>query len=177
LLAQNPEAEAKLHEEVDRVLGGRPPAPADIPQLAYTEAVFAEALRLYPPVWAECRQAVTDYVLGGYRIPAGTLVLWSLYNIHRDPRWYAAPEKFDPDRMRREARAKLPRFAYFPFGGGTHQCIGEHFAWMEGVLVVATLAQRWRLRLPPGHRVVLEPLITLRPRGGLPMILERRKQG
>jgi cytochrome P450 len=175
LLAQHPEAEARLHEELQRVLGGRLPTPDDIPQLPYTEGVFAESMRLYPPVWWQARQSVSEYVLGGYLLPAGTLVLWSLYNMQRDPRWYTDPERFDPARMSRDARTKLHRFVYFPFGGGTRQCIGESFAWMEGVLVLATMAQRWRLRLPEGHQVHLEPLITLRPKGGLPMMLEQRR--
>jgi len=174
LLAQNPAAEAKLHAELAAVLGGRLPTPDDVPRLPYTEAVFAEAMRLYPPVWCEGRQAVSEYVLGGYRLPADTLVLWCQYNMFRDPRWFAEPERFEPERMRREARAKLHRFAYFPFGGGPRQCIGEHFAWMEAVLVLATLAQRWRLRLPPGHRLELLPEVTLRPKGGLPVTVQRR---
>src|SRR5262249_9521580 len=158
----NPEAEARMHQELDRVLGGRLPTPDDIPQLPYTEGVFAESMRLYPPVWWQARQSVSDYVLGGYLLPASTLILWSLYTMQRDPRWYKDPDRFDPERMSRQARAGLHRFVYFPFGGGTRQCIGESFAWMEGVLVLATLAQKWRLRLAPGHKVHLEPLITLR---------------
>lgn len=174
LLAENPEAEAKMHEELTRVLGGRPPTPDDIPNLPYTDGVFAESMRLYPPVWWQSRQAVSEYVLGGYLIPANTQFLWSLYNIHRDPRWWDNPEKFEPERMFKEHRTGRHRFVYLPFGGGTRQCIGENFAWMEGVLVLATMAQQWRPRLPEDHKLALEALITLRPKGGLPMILERR---
>jgi cytochrome P450 len=174
LLAQNPEAEARMYAEIDRVLGGRTPSADDVPQLPYTEAVYAEAMRLFPPVWAQARSSVSDYIMGDYLLPAGTLVMWSLYNIQRDPRWYDEPDRFLPERMMREARAARHRYAFSPFGGGTRQCIGESFAWLEGTLVLATLAQQWRMRLPPGHQMVLEPLITLRPRGGLPMLLERR---
>lgn len=174
LLAENPEAEAKMHEELARVLGGRPPTPDDIPKLPYTDGVFAESMRLYPPVWWQSRQAVSEYVLGGFLIPANTQFLWSLYNIHRDPRWWDHPEKFEPERMFKEHRTGRHRFVYLPFGGGTRQCIGENFAWMEGVLVLATMAQQWRPRLPAEHQLALEALITLRPKGGLPMILERR---
>jgi cytochrome P450 len=131
-------------------------------------------LRLYPPVWAQARQSVSEYVLGGYLLPADTLVLWSWYSMQRDPRWFDAPEKFLPERMTHEARAARHRYAFSPFGGGTRQCIGEAFAWMEGVLVLATLAQRWKLRLQPDYELVLEPLITLRPKGGLPMLVEKR---
>jgi cytochrome P450 len=174
LLAQNPEAEARLHAEVDAVLGARPATVADVPKLPYTEAVFAESLRLYPPVWAQARSSVSEYILGGYLLPAETIVMWSWYTIQRDPRWFEAPDKFMPERMTHEARAARHRYAYSPFGGGTRQCIGEAFAWMEAVLVLATLAQRWKLRSLPDHELVLEPLITLRPRGGLPMSVEKR---
>lgn len=176
LLAQNPEAETLMHEELQRVLGGRLPTVADIPNLPYTEAVFAESMRLYPPVWWQARQAVSEYVLSAYRLPAGTLILWSLYIMHRDPRWFAEPDQFRPERMTRAARASLGRYVYFPFGGGTHQCIGESFAYLEGLLVLATIAQSWRPRLAAGHELTLEPLITLRPKGGLPMTLERREE-
>lgn len=177
LLAENPEAEARMHAELDEVLAGRPPTVEDVPQLPYTEAVFAEALRLYPPVWAQARSSVVEYVMGDYLLPADTLVIWSLYNMQRDPRWYTDPERFQPERMTREARAARHRFVFSPFGGGTRQCIGESFAYMEAVLVLATLGQRWQLRLPAGYQMVLEPQITLRPKGGLPMTLHRRGVG
>jgi cytochrome P450 len=174
LLSQHPEVEAKLHAEVAAVLGDRPPTIADVPALAYTRMVFAEAIRLYPPAWSFDRQAVRNVQIGDYLIPQGSLVVVSPYLVHHDPRWYPDPERFDPERWRPEAAVERPKFSYFPFGGGTRMCIGEQFAWMEGILVLATLAQRWRLRHVPGHVVALDPLVTLRPKSGMPMRLERR---
>ena len=174
LLAQNPDAEALLHAEVDRALGGRTPAFDDFAALGHVERVFAEAMRLYPPAWGIGRRALAPYAVGGYVVPAGGLVAMSPYVVHRDPRWWPDPLRFDPDRFLPEARAGRPRFAYFPFGGGARQCIGESFAWMEGVLVIATLAQRFRFRAVPGARVEPQALITLRPRHGLPMRVEGR---
>jgi cytochrome P450 len=138
--------------------------------------VFAETLRLCPPIYTFSRRAQNDFTLGEYHLPAGTQVLVSPYVIHRDPNNYPDPEKFEPARMAPEARAARDRYAFIPFGGGPRQCVGEPFAWAECVLALATLGQRWRLRLPPGQEVVPEPLMTLRPRGGLPMILERRPE-
>ncbi|HEX8117997.1 MAG TPA: cytochrome P450, partial [Pyrinomonadaceae bacterium] len=174
LLAQNPSAEAKLHEELDGVLRGRPPAAEDLPRLRYTEMVVSESMRLYPPAWILGRRALEDYEVGGYLIPKGSLVILSPYVMQRDARFFPDPERFDPERWTAEAKAARPQFAYFPFGGGPRRCIGEGFAWMEGVLVVATLARRWRLRLAPGQRVGPQPGVTLRPRGRLPMTPERR---
>jgi cytochrome P450 len=174
LLAQNPEAEARLHGEIDRALGGRTPGFDDFGALGYVERVLAEAMRLFPPAWGIGRRALVPYAVGGYTIPAGGLVAMSPYVIHRDPRFWPDPLRFDPDRFLPEARAARPRFAYFPFGGGARQCIGESFAWMEGVLVIATLAQRLRFRALPGARVEPQPLITLRPKRGLPMRVEGR---
>jgi cytochrome P450 len=174
LLSQNPGAEARLHEELDVVLAGRLPGVDDLPRLSYTERVFAESMRLYPPAWAIGRRAVEDFAVGGYVLPAGTLVSMSTWVTHRDPRWYPDPLTFEPDRWTPEKKAARPKFAYFPFGGGARQCIGESFAWMEGVLLVATLAQRWRMRLAPGQRVAPQPLITLRPRYGMRMTAHRR---
>ncbi|HEX8355137.1 MAG TPA: cytochrome P450 [Pyrinomonadaceae bacterium] len=177
LLAQNPEAEARLHAELDAVLaGGRAPAPEDVPALRYTEMVVAETMRLYPPAWALGRLALEDYEVGGYRIPRGSLVLVSQYVIQRDPRFFPDPERFDPERWTPEAKAARPQFAYFPFGGGPRRCIGEGFAWTEAVLILATLARRWRARLLPGRAPELLPRITLRPGpGGVPMRLEARR--
>lgn len=172
LLSQNPEVEACMHAELERVLGGRPPAFDDLPQLPYTTGVFAEVLRLYSPVWAVGRRAKRDYPIGDYVIPAKSILLMSQWVVHRDPRWWPAPEKFDPLRWRPEEVEKRPKFAYFPFGGGTRVCIGERFAWAEGVLVLATIAQRWRLRLVPGHPVATHAVITLRPRYGMKMTVE-----
>jgi cytochrome P450 len=166
LLAQHPEAEARLHDELRAVLGGRPPSAADYPRLPFTRAVLAEAMRVRPPAWTIGRQPLQDYDAGGYRIRAGSIVLMSPWVIHRDPRWWSDPEAFRPERwMEPDFEASLPRFAYFPFGGGIRKCIGEGFAWMEGVLSLAALASRWRLRLVDGAKVVAEPRITLRPVG------------
>jgi cytochrome P450 len=174
LLSQNPEAEARLHAEVDRVGAGRRLAAADLPKLAYTEMVLAESMRLYPPAWIVGRRALADYTVGGFSVPARSIVVASQWVTHRDPRYFPDPERFDPERFRPEARAARPKFAYFPFGGGPRVCIGEGFAWMEGVLLLATLARRWRLRLEPGQAVAPAPSITLRPKHGLRMTLERR---
>jgi cytochrome P450 len=138
----------------------------------YTTGVFAEALRL-TPAWAVGRRARQDYPIGDYVIPAKSILLMSQWVVHRDPRWWPQPETFDPLRWRQEEVEKRPKFAYFPFGGGTRVCIGERFAWAEGVLVLATLAQRWRLRLVPGHPVATRAVITLRPRHGMKMTAER----
>ncbi|HYO92758.1 MAG TPA: cytochrome P450, partial [Pyrinomonadaceae bacterium] len=174
LLSQNPEVEARLHDELDTVLAGRLPEFSDVAQLRYTEMVLAESMRLYPPAWAIGRLTLDDYEVGGYRLPAGSLVLLSQYVMHRDSRYFPEPERFDPLRWRPEARESRPQYAYFPFGGGPRRCIGEGFAWMEGILLMAALAQRWRLRLVPGHPVKTQPVITLRPKHGMLMMLEKR---
>ncbi len=177
LLSQHPEVEAELHAELGRVLGGRPPAVDDLPNLAYTRAVLAESMRLYPPAWAVERLALEDFEAGGYTIRRGTLVIASQYLVHRDPRWWNEPERFDPARWMPDRQTARPKFAYFPFGGGTRICVGEHFAWMEGTLLLATIAQRWRLRYEASAAPIPEPLVTLRPRGGLRMRLEARSSG
>lgn len=174
LLSQNPEAERRLHAEVDSVLAGGDATAADYPRLRYTEMVLAESMRLYPPAWGMGRLALRDFELGPYRLPAGTTVAMSQYILHRDPRYFRDPERFDPERFSAEAKATRPKFAYFPFGGGARQCIGEAFAWMEGTLVLATIARRWKLRLDATQRVEVEPLITLRPKYGMRMRVERR---
>ena len=173
LLSQNPEAEARLHAEADALDG--PPGFADLPKLAYTEMVFAESMRLFPPAWIIGRRAIEDYAIGGYVVPSRSIVVCSQWVTHRDPRFFPEPERFDPERFRPEAKEQRPRFAYFPFGGGPRVCIGEGFAWMEGVLLLATLARRWRLRLAPGHPVVPAPSITLRPERGMRMRIESRR--
>jgi cytochrome P450 len=150
------------------------PAFEDVARLRYTESVMAESLRLYPPAWAMGRYANNDFALGNYFLPARTTVLISQFITHRDPRYFPAPLRFDPDRFSPEAKVRRAKFTYFPFGAGARQCIGESFAWMEGVLILATLAQKWKLRLVPGHRVEPEPLITLRPKYGMRMVLEPR---
>ncbi len=197
LLSQNPEAEARMHEELDRVLGGRAPGFEDLGRLPYTTGVFSETLRLYPPAWAVGRRAKQDYAIGDYVVPANSILLMSQWVVHRDPRWWTEPEKFDPERWsvmagvaadREQALASgpgaspnpknraedRPKFAFFPFGGGTRVCIGERFAWAEGILVLATLAQRWKLRLEPGHPVAIKAVLTLRTRHGMKMTIEPR---
>ena len=174
LLSENPDCETKLHGEVDRVLAGRLPVAADVPNLRYTEAVMAESLRLYPPAWAMGRYARNDFTLGEYFLPARTTVLISQFVTQRDPRYFPDPLRFDPDRFSAEGKARRSKVTYFPFGAGARQCIGESFAWMEGVLILATLAQKWKLRLAPGHRIEPQPLITLRPKYGMVMHVEPR---
>jgi cytochrome P450 len=175
LLSQNSEAEAKLHEEIDRVLGDRLPDFDDVAQLKYTEMVLAESMRLYPPAWALGRLAMEDFEIGGYSVPKKSLVLMSQFVMHRDPRYFTDPLKFDAERWTAEARESRPQFSYFPFGGGPRRCIGEGFAWMEGILLIATIAQQWKMRLVPNHPVALKPVITLRPKHGMRMTLSRRQ--
>lgn len=174
LLSQNPAAAQQMQQEIDRVLGGRLPTLEDVPQLRYTEMVFAETMRLYPPAWAMGRQAVQPVELGPYRLPAGTYFFFSQYVLQRSKQYYPDPLRFDPERFTAEQKAARPRFAYFPFGGGSRQCIGEAFAWMEGVLILATIAQQWNLRMLPGQRVDVQPKITLRPKYPLRMVPEER---
>ena len=176
LLSQHPEVETKLHEEIDAVLGSRlQPTTDDLPRLRYTEMVLAESMRLYPPAWALGRLAINDYEVSGYVVPAGSLILMSQYVMHRDPRYFPDPTRFDPERWTPAARESRPQYSYFPFGGGPRRCIGEGFAWMEGILLIATIARHWRLRLIPDHPVELQPVITLRPKHGMRMSLVRRQ--
>ncbi len=178
LLSQNPEAEARLHAELDAVLqDGRMPTVEDLPQLRYTEMVLAESMRLYPPAWVVGRLAIKDYAVGDYVAEPGTLILISQYVMHRDSRFFPEPLRFDPERFAPEAKEARPAYAYFPFGGGARRCIGEGFAWMEGTLLIAAIARRWRMRLVPGHAVVAHPRITLRPKHGILMTLEERQKG
>jgi cytochrome P450 len=174
LLSGAADVRAKLQEEVDRVLQGRLPEVGDIASLPYVERVVTESMRLYPPAWLIGRRAIAEYPIGAYVAPARSILIMSPYIMQRDPRYYADPERFDPDRWTPAFRASLPRFAYFPFGGGPRQCIGESFAWMELMLIVATIAQRWDLQLVPGHPVVLQPLITLRAKHGMRMVVRGR---
>jgi cytochrome P450 len=175
LLSQNPEAEGRLHEELDTVLGGRTPAFEDLPNLRYTEQVLAEAMRLYPPAWAMGRRTTEDLEVGPYYVQRGTNIYFSQYMIQRSERWWPDPLKFDPERFTPENKAGRLRFVYFPFGGGGRQCIGESFAWMEGVLVLATLAQHFELRTEAGFVPQLYPSVTLRPKCGMNMVLKSRK--
>lgn len=174
LLSQNEGAEAQLQAEVDRVLGDRLPVSSDLPHLEFTRRVVSESLRLYPPAWTMGRKVAADLLVGGYVVPAGSTVLLSQYVIHHDPRWYPEPYRFDPDRWEPTAVATRPKHSFFPFGAGPRMCIGEDFAWMEGILVLATIARRWRFRLVPGQRIELAPRITLRPKQGVRMRVERR---
>jgi len=174
LLATDPAAEAKLHAELAAVLGGRAPEVDDLPDLRYTLAVFEEALRLYPPAWIITRKALADDVIGGYRVPANALVVTSPYVTHRQAAVWPEPEVFDPDRFAEARVAERPRFAFYPFGGGPRLCIGDQFALTEARLIIASVAQRYRLRLVPGHPIAVEPGVTLRPKHGLLMKLEKR---
>lgn len=176
LLSQNPQAEAKLHAELDQVLGGRLPSLDDLAELHYTEGVFAEALRLYPPAWAIGRRARQDFSVGEYKIPAESIVLMSPWVVQRDARWFPDPLKFAPERWQTSENEARPKFSYFPFGGGARTCIGERFAWMEGVLLIAALASRWRLRMVPGQQVDTRARITLRPKYPMRMIAEPRTE-
>jgi cytochrome P450 len=176
LLAQNPAVEAKLHAELDAVLGGRAPSLDDLTNLSYTGHIITEVLRLYPAAWGLARLVVEPHEVAGYPVTKGMGVAMAQWVVHRDPRWYDEPEKFQPDRWQGDLMKRLPRFAYFPFGGGPRQCIGNTFALMEAALVLATIAQKFRLRLVAHHRVVPLASITLRPRHGVRVTLERRHQ-
>jgi cytochrome P450 len=174
LVSQHPDVERRLHEELDGVLEGRLPTVADLPRLPYVERLVTESMRLYPPAWIIGRRAIEPYEVAGYVLPRRAMLFMSPYVMQRDERFFSHPERFDPDRWTAGMRAALPKFAYFPFGGGTRQCIGEQFAMMELVLVTATVAQQWTLRLVSGHPVATQPLITLRAKHGMKMIAERR---
>ena len=167
LLAQHPEIAGRLKSELERVIGNRPPTPEDYGSLRYAEMVFSEAMRLYPPAWGIARTVVEPYEAFGTVFPQRALVLTSQWITHRDERWYPNPLHFDPERWTPEARATRPKFSYFPFGAGPRQCIGESFAWMEGVLLLASIAQKWKFAIVPETRVELLPLITLRPKFGM----------
>ena len=175
LLAQHPEAEARLHAELDSVLGGRVPIVEDLPRLPYTTGVFAETLRLYPPAAMVFRRALEEHPVGDYVIPPGGIVILSQYVMHRDPRFFDDPEAFEPDRWRPDERATRPRYAYFPFGGGPRVCIGEGFAETEGVLVLATVAQQWRPALLADGVPARDPQRQTRPSDTLRMGLARRR--
>jgi len=175
LLSQHRDVEARMHAEIDSVLEGRIPITDDVAKLRYTEMVFAESMRLYPPAWTLGRRVLNDYTVGEYVLPAGSIVLTSPWVTHHDARYFPEPFKFDPERWTPEARESRPKFSYFPFGGGPRVCIGEQFAWMEGVLLIATIAQGWKMRLAPDQIVEPKPMITLRPRYGMRMVIEERE--
>ncbi len=176
LLSLHPGIDRAMADEIQGVLGGRVPTPEDVPRLEYTTRVIKESMRLYPPAWILGRLAEQDDEIAGVAVPRGTLVFASPYVTHRHPDIWPNPEGFDPDRFTHEREASRARFAYFPFGGGPRICIGQAFAMMEAVLVVATLVQRARPEHLPGHQAVPQPLITLRPRGGLPMRMRMRAE-
>jgi cytochrome P450 len=169
LLAQHPDAEARLIDEVRGVLGARAATAADLAQMPYTEQVIKETMRLYPPAWIVPRVAIREVQIGAARLRPGDAAMTSPYITHRDPRWYADPERFAPERFTPEGEKALPRYAYFPFGGGPRICVGNQFAMMEARLVLATLYQQRRLALLPDQTITPNPLITLRPNGAILM--------
>ncbi len=174
LLSRHPVAEARMLDEIDAVLGGRVPTMADVASLPFTERVLSEAMRLYPPAYTVARVATEDVEVAGYTIPRGADVMVWIYHAHRHPRFHPEPARFDPDRFLPERKRAMPPGAYLPFGAGSRTCIGKRFAIVEAVLLLATLSQRVRFRPVPGHRVQLDAAVTLAPRGGLPVIVERR---
>jgi cytochrome P450 len=175
LLSQNPEKQAKLHEELDKVLNGKTPSMEDVPQLKYTESVFAEAMRLFPPAWAIGRLSIEEHKFGEYEIPKGALILLSPYVTQRDSRFWENADEFIPERWEKQSIKEAGnKLIYFPFSKGVRSCIGESFAWMEGILLVATLAQKWKLSLMPEQKIGLNPLMTLRPKFGMKMKIEKR---
>ena len=171
LLSQHPDVLQRLHDEWEIVLNGRAPTAADFPRLKYTEMVVAESMRVYPPVWAMSRRLVEEHEIGGYRVSPGTIVGVSQWVTHHDPRFYSQPHRFNPSRWTPDERAKRPKYAYFPFGGGPRLCIGEPFAWMEIILVLATIGQRWVLSHDGTLPIRLSPRITLRPTHGMSMVV------
>jgi cytochrome P450 len=174
LVSQNPRAEDELAAEWKRVLGGRAPGSDDLPALSYTGAVIAESMRLYPPVYALGRQATRDLELGGYRVKRGYTVLMSQWVNHRDPKYFAEPERFLPERWGDGLAARLPKFAYYPFGGGQRMCVGSHFATVEATMVLATVGQKYRFTLDPDATIDIKAQITLLPKYGIPATLARR---
>lgn len=174
LLALHPHVGKKVHAEVDHVLRGEIARAEHVPRLSYTSMVLSEAMRLYPPVWLMARRPTRDFQLGKYVVPAKSYIHLSQFLMHRDSRYFPEAEKFDPMRWVPEIAAARPKFCYFPFGAGSRKCIGDGFAWMEALLVIATVAQHWTMGMDPGHPVELQPLITLRPKHGLKMIVQRR---
>lgn len=174
LLAQHPAVAERLEAELDEVLAGRAPTVAELPRLRYAELVLLESMRLYPPAHSISREALQDCEIGGYPTPRGTTLLMSQWVLHRDPRHFPEADRFQPERWAGGLAERLPRFAYFPFGGGPRVCIGSGFAMMEATLLLATIAQRFRLGLVPGVRVRPDPSVTLRPVPGMPMIVRER---
>jgi cytochrome P450 len=174
LLATHPQAEEKLLAELEEVLGGRPPTAADLPRLEYTAAVIKESMRLYPPAFVVGRQSVQPFEIGGRTLPVGSTILLSQWVTHRDERWWDDAPAFKPDRWTEEMERRLPKFAYFPFGGGPRVCIGNNFAMLEMILLIAAIAPRRRFELTPGQNVEPWPAVTLRPKGGIRATARRR---
>jgi cytochrome P450 len=172
LLSQAPACGDRLVAELKSVLGGRAPTAADVPKLRYTEWVIRESMRLYPPAWGIAREALADCEIGGYHVPKGTQLFMIQRLVHRDSRWFEDPAAFKPERWDNDLIKRLPRCAYFPFGAGPRVCIGNHFAMMEAVLLLATIANRFRLELEPGQKLELLPSVTLRPKNPLWMRLK-----
>lgn len=173
LLANHPRVRGKLTEELKTVLNGRTPTIADLPQLPYTNMVIKEAMRLYPPVTDVSREATQDCEIGGYSIPKGTTLVASQWVMHRNPRYFTDPEVFNPERWADDLEKRLPRGVYFPFGDGPRVCIGKSFALMEAVLILATIAQSYRLELVCDQAIELQPSITLRPKHGIQVVLKK----
>ena len=175
LLAQNPAAAQKLQAELAGVLNGRTPTVEDLPQLRYTEQVVKESMRLYSPAYTLGREACEDTTIGEYAVPRGTTVFLSQWVTHRDERWFERPEKFLPERWTDAFERERPRYAYFPFGGGPRVCIGNAFAMLEATLLVAAVAQRYRIRLRTSKPVKPWAAVTLRPLGGIPVVVEKQR--
>ena len=175
LLSRHPEVETKLHAELDAVLGDRPPTVADLPNLKYADQVVTETLRIYPTVWLLGREAIEPTEVAGVQIPVGTTVYMSQWVIHRDPRFFDEPLVFRPERWDDNLAKKIHRYAYFPFGGGPRICIGNNFALMEAILLLASIARRFRLKVPLDAKITPLPTMTLRPKGGIPVVLEARR--
>jgi cytochrome P450 len=174
LLAQNPDAEQKLWAELDAVLAGRTPSVEDWPKLKFTEMIALESMRLYPPAYLVGREAIVDCAIGGYAVPRGTTLMMPQWVVQRDPRFFDEPDAFRPERWGEERIKSLPKFAYFPFGGGPRVCIGQQFAMMELVLILATIAQKFRFRMQPGATVTPLAFFTLRPATGISGVIEPR---
>ena len=177
LLSTHPGIQEKFQVELDAVLGDRPPTLDDLPSLVFTGKVFREAMRLYPPIWRMGRVATTPFALDGYEIPAGAMLCLPTLITHRDSRWFDDPNEFKPERWTSDFKDSLHKFAYYPFGGGPRLCIGEGFAWMEAKLILATIGQQWTVRHDSRHKVGLTPLISLRPKNGMPLFLRQRQTG